>query len=140
MSLICAAAQIRDGLCSVREMGRCSLSIWPPPSDTMLRSVECTQETRWKSVVRGISRNHVVYMIYAPPDCQGQSNYFCCGLMTAESQLRKEDIGGFCENPNSPLTCLTLSFGLRANLIAYTESQRIDPLKALMKMLKCKSR
>jgi hypothetical protein len=75
----------------------------------MLRSVACTQETVWKSVVCGVSRNHVdVFMIYAPP-AKGKVATFALALLTAESQLRKRDIEGFGGNPNSPLTCPTLS-------------------------------
>lgn len=90
MSLTCAAAQVSDGVRWSVQCQRDGLMFLVHTATTTRDyaiSVVCTQETRWKSVVRGISRNHVVYMIYAPPDCQGQGSCFCCGLMTAESQL-----------------------------------------------------
>lgn len=125
MSLAYALAEVHDGVWWFVKCSKDGLMLWSvltPLPETLLRSVACTQETMWKSMVHSVFRNHVgVYMIHAPTHSKGKVATFAVALMTPESQLKKRDIEGFRENPNSPRTCLTLSFFLNANITAYTE-------------------
>lgn len=46
-----------------------------------------------------VARNHVEVHNPCPPLTEGKEATFAMVLMTADSQLRKRDMKGFCDNP-----------------------------------------
>ena len=72
--------------------------------ESMVHAVaECQADVRVCNTTRAYDEVRVLMpettghsMICAPADRKGQGGYFCHGLMTADSQLRKRGIEGFC--------------------------------------------
>lgn len=116
-SVVLTGAMMVSGLCCGR--GLC-WNLWSVLSQETMLSLwyRLSPETMWK------------FMIHAPPECKGQGNYFCSGLMTADHSWER----GI---QKASMTIPTPKCPLPRNVTALTKSHHRELLKIVARIFKC---